>query len=69
MQNSELLAGALDKGVLGSGSKTNVFYALLKDFGKVREPTVRYPIAYWMRATIFSVFRKLHAFPCTGSHE
>ncbi|CAG7825815.1 unnamed protein product [Allacma fusca] len=35
VHNSELLAGALDKAVLGSGAKSNVFYALLRDFGTV----------------------------------
>lgn len=30
------MAGALDKATLGSGAKANVFYALLKDWGKVR---------------------------------
>jgi len=29
------MAGALDKATLGSGAKANVFYALLKDWGKV----------------------------------
>lgn len=32
--NSELLCGTLDKGVLGSGSKSNIFYILLRDFGE-----------------------------------
>jgi len=35
VHNSELLAGTLDKSVLGSGAKANVFYVLLRDFGKV----------------------------------
>ncbi|XP_042221179.1 DNA-directed RNA polymerase III subunit RPC1-like [Homarus americanus] len=34
MRNSELLAGALDKSLLGSGSKKNIFYVILKDYGK-----------------------------------
>jgi DNA-directed RNA polymerase III subunit RPC1 len=34
IHNSELICGALDKGVLGSGSKNNVFYLLLRDFGE-----------------------------------
>ena len=33
IHNSELLAGALDKSVIGSGSKASVFYVLLRDFG------------------------------------
>ena len=35
IRNSELLSGVLDKGMLGAGSKQNVFYTLLKDYGKV----------------------------------
>ncbi len=35
IRNSELLAGSLDKSTLGSGSKNNVFYVLLRDFGQV----------------------------------
>ena len=34
VRNSELLCGAMDKSVLGSGSKNNVFYVLLRDFGE-----------------------------------
>ena len=34
IHNSEIMAGALDKGVLGSGSKINIFYLLLRDFGE-----------------------------------
>ncbi|XP_071952923.1 DNA-directed RNA polymerase III subunit RPC1-like [Antedon mediterranea] len=32
--NSELLCGAMDKVTLGSGSKTNIFYILLRDVGE-----------------------------------
>lgn len=34
IRNSELLAGTLDKSVLGSGSKQNIFYVLLRDWGE-----------------------------------
>lgn len=34
IRNSELLAGAVDKSVLGSGSKQNMFYVLLRDWGE-----------------------------------
>lgn len=34
VQNSELLAGALDKSVIGSGSKSSIFYVLLRDYGE-----------------------------------
>lgn len=32
--NSEHLCGALDKASLGSGSKNNIFYILLRDYGQ-----------------------------------
>uniref|UniRef100_A0A672PUW8 DNA-directed RNA polymerase subunit n=1 Tax=Sinocyclocheilus grahami TaxID=75366 RepID=A0A672PUW8_SINGR len=32
--NSELMCGSLDKGTLGSGSKNNIFYILLRDWGQ-----------------------------------
>lgn len=32
IRNSELLCGQVDKSILGSGSKSNVFYLMLKDF-------------------------------------
>lgn len=35
IRNSELLAGTLDKGHLGSGGKGgNIFYVILRDFGQ-----------------------------------
>lgn len=34
IRNSQLLAGALDKSVLGSGSKQNIFYTLYRDWGE-----------------------------------
>ncbi|MFH4974741.1 hypothetical protein AB6A40_001450 [Gnathostoma spinigerum] len=34
IRNNVLLAGVLDKSLLGSGSKTNIFYILLRDFGE-----------------------------------
>ena len=33
IHNSELMCGALDKAVVGSGSKNGIFYVLLRDFG------------------------------------
>ena len=33
IHNSELMCGALDKAVLGSGCKNSIFYVLLRDFG------------------------------------
>ncbi|XP_052655014.1 DNA-directed RNA polymerase III subunit RPC1 isoform X4 [Harpia harpyja] len=35
IQNSELMSGSMDKGTLGSGSKNNIFYILLRDWGQV----------------------------------
>ncbi|XP_031416675.1 DNA-directed RNA polymerase III subunit RPC1 isoform X2 [Clupea harengus] len=35
IQNSELLCGTMDKGTLGSGSKNNIFYILLRDWGQM----------------------------------
>ncbi|PIK60416.1 putative DNA-directed RNA polymerase III subunit RPC1, partial [Apostichopus japonicus] len=32
--NSQLMCGAMDKSTLGSGSKNNVFYILLRDYGE-----------------------------------
>lgn len=32
VRNSELICGQVDKSILGSGSKSNVFYLMLKDF-------------------------------------
>lgn len=34
IHNSELLCGSIDKSTIGSGSKNNVFYVLLRDFGE-----------------------------------
>ena len=34
IRNSVHLCGVLDKTLLGSGSKTNIFYMLLRDFGE-----------------------------------
>ncbi|CAD5234319.1 unnamed protein product [Bursaphelenchus xylophilus] len=34
IKNNQLLCGMLDKALLGSGSKTNIFYVLLRDFGE-----------------------------------
>ena len=34
IRNSELLCGAMDKATLGSGSKNNIFYIILRDFGE-----------------------------------
>eukprot|EP01113_Clastostelium_recurvatum_P040668 TRINITY_DN6343_c0_g1_i1.p1 TRINITY_DN6343_c0_g1~~TRINITY_DN6343_c0_g1_i1.p1 ORF type:complete len:1395 (-),score=348.95 TRINITY_DN6343_c0_g1_i1:174-4358(-) len=33
IRNSELLCGSIDKAIIGSGSKTSLFHALMRDFG------------------------------------
>lgn len=35
IHNSELMCGTMDKGTLGSGSKNNIFYILLRDWGQL----------------------------------
>ena len=34
IHNSELLAGKMSKATLGSGSKDNIFYVILREFGE-----------------------------------
>jgi DNA-directed RNA polymerase III subunit RPC1 len=34
LRNSELLCGVMDKSTLGSGSKCNIFYVILRDYGE-----------------------------------
>ena len=34
VRNSELMCGVMDKSTLGSGSKCNVFYVILRDYGE-----------------------------------
>ncbi|XP_071108022.1 DNA-directed RNA polymerase III subunit RPC1-like [Haliotis cracherodii] len=34
IRNSELLCGSMDKATLGSGSKNNIFYIILRDYGQ-----------------------------------
>jgi len=49
--NSQLLAGAMDKATLGSGSKNNIFYILLRDYGQQAAAN-----AMWRLARICPVF-------------
>jgi len=51
IRNSELLAGSMDKSTMGSGSKANVFYVLLRDFGEDAAC-----VAMWRLARIASYF-------------
>jgi DNA-directed RNA polymerase III subunit RPC1 len=34
VRNSEVLAGVMDKNIIGDGKKTNLFYIMLRDFGE-----------------------------------
>ncbi|KAF2427221.1 beta and beta-prime subunits of DNA dependent RNA-polymerase [Tothia fuscella] len=34
IRNSEVLAGLMDKNIIGDGKKTNLFYVMLRDFGE-----------------------------------
>ncbi|XP_017880116.1 DNA-directed RNA polymerase III subunit RPC1 isoform X1 [Ceratina calcarata] len=51
VRNSELLAGSMDKSTLGSGSKQNIFYILLRDWGEDIATT-----AMWRLARMASYF-------------
>ncbi|XP_076289845.1 DNA-directed RNA polymerase III subunit RPC1-like [Lasioglossum baleicum] len=51
IRNSELIAGSMDKSTLGSGSKQNIFYILLRDWGEDIAT-----IAMWRLARIASFF-------------
>ncbi|XP_034186947.1 DNA-directed RNA polymerase III subunit RPC1 [Osmia lignaria lignaria] len=51
IRNSELLAGSMDKSTLGSGSKQNIFYILLRDWGEDTATT-----AMWRLARMASFF-------------
>lgn len=35
IHNSELMCGSMDKSTMGSGSKNNIFYILLRDWGQL----------------------------------
>ena len=51
IRNSEHLAGSMDKSTLGSGSKQNIFYVLLRDWGEEAST-----IAMWRLARMSSLF-------------
>ena len=51
IRNSEHIAGVLDKSIMGSGSKKNIFYVLLRDFGQQEACT-----AMWRLARVASWF-------------
>uniref|UniRef100_A0A2R5LGD7 DNA-directed RNA polymerase subunit n=1 Tax=Ornithodoros turicata TaxID=34597 RepID=A0A2R5LGD7_9ACAR len=51
VRNSQLLAGSMDKGTMGSGSKNNIFYILLRDYGQQAAAD-----AMWRLARIASFF-------------
>lgn len=39
IRNSELMCGSMDKSTLGSGTKSSIFYVILRDFGQ--EPSTK----------------------------
>ncbi len=45
IRNSQLLAGSMDKSTLGSGTKTSIFYILLRDFGQDASCTAMWRLA------------------------
>ena len=51
VRNSELLAGSLDKSTIGSGSKSNIFYVLLRDFSE--DESIK---AMWKLARVTSFY-------------
>lgn len=63
IRNNQLLTGMLDKALLGSGSKTNIFFILLRDFGE------EYALeAMWRLARISPVFLSNRGFSI-GNNE
>uniref|UniRef100_A0A915D843 DNA-directed RNA polymerase subunit n=1 Tax=Ditylenchus dipsaci TaxID=166011 RepID=A0A915D843_9BILA len=57
IRNNQLLSGVLDKTLLGSGSKTTIFYTLLRDFGE--DSAIE---AMWRLARIAPQFLAKHGF-------
>ena len=57
IRDSQLLCGAVDKATLGSGSKKNVFYIILRDLTAAEAG-----VAMWRLARVTSYFL------CTFSH-
>ncbi|KAH0537812.1 DNA-directed RNA polymerase III subunit RPC1 [Cotesia glomerata] len=51
IRNSELLAGSMDKNTLGSGSKQNIFYVLLRDWSEDAATT-----AMWRLSRMASIY-------------
>ena len=59
VRNSELLTGAMDKERIGSGSKNNIFYILLRDWGEDAATTGMWRLArltsYYLMNRGFSI--------------
>ena len=59
VRNSEVLAGSVDKSTIGSGSKTNIFYVLLRDYGEEEAILAMWKLcrvtAYYMMNRGFSI--------------
>lgn len=59
VRNSEVLAGSVDKSTIGSGSKTNIYYVLLRDYGEEDAILAMWKVcrvtAYYMMNRGFSI--------------
>ena len=59
VRNTEVLAGSVDKSTIGSGSKTNIYYVLLRDYGEKEAILAMWKVcrvtAYYMMNRGFSI--------------
>lgn len=53
IRNSEIMCGSMDKNTLGSGTKKNIFYVLLRDFGENESTKSMWRLA---RVTLFLAY-------------
>ncbi|KIH46284.1 DNA-directed RNA polymerase subunit A' domain protein [Ancylostoma duodenale] len=57
IRNGQHVSGVLDKALLGSGSKTNMFYIMLRDFGEDAAVEAMWNVKYrWRMARMTTVF-------------
>ncbi|MGH0152595.1 UNVERIFIED_CONTAM: hypothetical protein FKN15_022766 [Acipenser sinensis] len=59
IQNSELVCGSMDKGTLGSGSKNNIFYILLRDWGQMEAANAMSRLARLAPVYLCSILKEL----------
>ncbi|KAA0185973.1 hypothetical protein HAZT_HAZT003284 [Hyalella azteca] len=57
VRNSELLCGVVDKSIIGAGSRKNIFYTLLKDYGKEEAAE-----AMWRVSRMSTQYLMMHGF-------